>query len=311
MLSYLHKGNLQANRHMRIKRKLDRSVIKLEQREGVLQVVGGNAWHSYFRDPYHLMLTIPWIGFAAIVAIVNILLNAIFAFLYLLEPNAIGGINNIGFLESFFFSVQTLASIGYGVMHPDTLYANLLVTLESIASLIFFAVITGIAFARFSKSSARVMFSRVATIHDYNGFPTLMFRTANERRNNILEAKLSVYLMINEISAEGLMMRRLHELKLVRDHSPVFLLSWTIMHTIDESSPLYGMTIEVMERLHAQLLVSLTGVDETIEGTLHARHMYAVRNLMFDHRFVDVIHMGNDGHRYLDYQYFHETTAIL
>jgi inward rectifier potassium channel len=294
---------------MHSKRKLKSSLIKLEQKEGVLQVVGGNPWYSYIRDPYHLMLTIPWLGFAAIVAIVNILLNTIFAVLYLLEANAIGGMEHIGFLESFFFSVQTLASIGYGVMHPDTLYANLLVTLESIASLMFFAVITGIAFTRFAKSSSRVMFSRVATIHNYNGIPTLMFRAANERRNNILEAKLSVYLMIDEISVEGQMMRRLHELKLVRDQSPVFLLSWTVMHIIDENSPLYGLTTESMERLHGQILVSLTGVDETIEGTIHARHIYAARYLMFDRRFVDVIYMGDDGHRYLDYRYFHETTA--
>ncbi len=295
---------------MRIKRKLHHHLIKLEQRDGVLQVVGGNSWHSYFRDPYHLLLTVPWIGFFAIVVGFDIFLNAVFASLYLLDANAIAGIEKVGFMEAFFFSVQTLASIGYGVMNPQTLYANLLVTLESIASLMLFAVITGIAFSRFSKSSSRVMFSRVATIHNYNLIPTLMFRAANERRNNILEAKLSVYLMIDEVTEEGQMMRRLHELKLVRDHSPVFLLSWTVMHTIDQSSPLYGLTVETMERLHAQVLVSLTGVDETIEGTLHARHMYAARNLMFDHRFVDVIHMGNDGHRYLDYTYFHETTSI-
>lgn len=295
---------------MGIKRKLNRHLIKLEQRDGVLQVVGGNSWYSYLRDPYHLLLTVPWIGFFAIVVGFDILLNAIFAILYLLDSNAIAGIKEVGFLEAFFFSVQTLASIGYGVMNPQTLYANLLVTLESIASLMLFAVITGIAFTRFAKSSSRVMFSHVATIHNYNGIPTLMFRTANERRNNILEAKLSVYLMIDEIASEGHMMRRLHELKLVRDHSPVFLLSWTVMHTIDESSPLYGLTLETMERLHAQLLVSLTGVDETIEGTLHARHMYAACNLMFGRRFVDVIYMGKEGHRYLDYTHFHETTAI-
>jgi inward rectifier potassium channel len=295
---------------MGIKRKLHRSLIKLEQRDGVLQIVGGNSWYSYIRDPYHLLLTVPWLGFMGIVVIFDIFLNAVFAILYLLDANAIAGIKDVGFLEAFFFSVQTLASIGYGVMNPQTLYANLLVTLESIASLMLFAVITGIAFTRFAKSSSRVMFSHVATIHDYNGIPTLMFRAANERRNNILEAKLSVYLMIDEISAEGQMMRRLHELKLVRDQSPVFLLSWTVMHTIDQSSPLYGLTLETMERLHAQILVSLTGVDETIEGTIHARHIYAARNLMFDRRFVDVIHMGNDGHRYLDYRHFHETTAI-
>ncbi len=295
---------------MGVKRKLHRSLIKLEQRDGVLQVVGGNSWYSYFRDPYHLLLTVPWVGFMAIVMGFDIFLNAVFALLYLLDGNAIAGIKEVGFLEAFFFSVQTLASIGYGVMNPHTLYANLIVTLESITSLMLFAVITGIAFTRFAKSSSRVMFSHVATIHDYNGIPTLMFRTANERRNNILEAKLSVYLMVDEISAEGQMMRRLHELKLVRDQSPVFLLSWTVMHTIDRVSPLYGLTLETMERLHAQILVSLTGVDETIEGTIHARHIYAARNLMFDRRFVDVIHMGADGHRYLDYTHFHETTAI-
>jgi inward rectifier potassium channel len=295
---------------MRIKRKLHRPLIKLEQRDGVLQVVGGNSWYSYFRDPYHLLLTIPWLGFLGIVVGFDIFLNAVFATLYLLDANAIAGIPKVGFMEAFFFSVQTLASIGYGVMNPQTLYANLLVTLESIASLMLFAVITGIAFTRFAKSSSRVMFSRVATIHNYNGIPTLMFRAANERRNNILEAKLSVYLMIDEVTEEGQMMRRLHELKLVRDHSPVFLLSWTVMHTIDQSSPLYGLTLETMEQLHAQVLVSLTGVDETVEGTLHARHIYASRNLMFEHRFVDVIHIGSEGHRYLDYTYFHETTAI-
>lgn len=221
---------------MRSKRKLDRSVIKLEQKEGVLQAIDTNTWYSYFRDPYHLMLTVPWLGFVVIVMILDIFLNTVFALLFLLEPKAIGGVDHVGFLEAFFFSVQTLASIGYGVMHPDTLYSNLLVTLESIASLMLFALITGIAFTRFAKSSSRVMFSRVTTIHNHNGIPTLTFRTANERRNNILEAKLRVYLMIDEISVEGQMMRRLHELKLVRDHSPVFLLSWTVMHQIDKSS---------------------------------------------------------------------------
>lgn len=295
---------------MVIKRKLRHPLIKFEQRDGVLQVVGSNSWYSYLRDPYHLLLTIPWIGFLAIVVIFDIFLNTVFAWLYLLDANAIGGMKDGGFLEAFFFSVQTLASIGYGVMHPDTLYANLIVTLESISSLMLFAVITGIAFTRFAKSTSRVMFSRVATIHNYNGIPTLIFRAANERRNNILEAKLSVYLMIDEVSDEGQLMRRLHELKLVRDHSPVFLLSWTVMHTIDESSPLHHITAETMERLNAQVLVSLTGVDETVEGTIHARHIYAARYLLCDRRFVDVIYIGSDGQRYLDYAHFHETIAI-
>ncbi|PZU97110.1 MAG: ATP-sensitive inward rectifier potassium channel 10 [Pseudanabaena sp.] len=294
---------------MKTKRKRNPSVIKIEQRDGTLQAVDTNNWYAYLRDPYHLLLTIPWLGFMAIVVLFDLFLNALFAVLYLLDANAIAGVEKVGFLEAFFFSVQTLASIGYGVMNPHTLYANLVVTFESISSLMLFAVITGIAFTRFAKSSTRVMFSRVATVNNYNGVPTLTFRTANERRNNILEAKLRAYLMIDEITEEGQMMRRLHELKLVRDHSPVFLLSWTVMHNINESSPLYGITLETMERLKAQILVSLTGVDETIEGTIHARHMYASRSIKFNHRFVDLIHMGSDGYRYIDYTNFHEITS--
>jgi inward rectifier potassium channel len=287
-------------------KKLQNKLIKLEQRDGVLQVAGGNSWQSYLRDPYHLLLTVPWLGFLSIVIIFDVFLNGVFAVLYLIDPQAIGGMKEGSFLEAFFFSVQTLASIGYGVMHPQTLYANLLVTLESITSLMLFAVITGIAFTRFAKSAAKVMFSHVATIHNYNGVPTLMFRTANERRNNILEARLKVYLMLDEVSSEGQMMRRLHELKLLRDHSPVFLLSWTVIHTINENSPLYNMDREILERLNAQILVSLTGVDETIEGTIHARHIYASHKILFNYRFVDIIHLGNDGYRYLDFQHFHD-----
>jgi inward rectifier potassium channel len=291
-------------------KKLQNKLIKLEQRDGVLQVVGGNSWQSFLRDPYHLLLTVPWLGFLGIVVVFDIFLNAIFALLYLIDPQAIGGMKEGSFLEAFFFSVQTLASIGYGVMHPQTLYANLVVTVESIASLMLFAVITGIAFTRFAKSASRVMFSNVATIHNYNGVPTLMFRTANERRNNILEARLKVYLMLDEVSSEGQMMRRLHELKLLREHSPVFLLSWTVIHTINENSPLYNLERETMERLNAQILVSLTGVDETIEGTIHARHIYASRKILFNHRFVDIMHLGSDGHRYLDFQHFHHVVQI-
>ncbi|MDX2257190.1 MAG: ion channel [Pseudanabaenaceae cyanobacterium bins.39] len=295
---------------LRIKRKLfPPSLIKLEQRNGMLQVAGANHWLSYWRDPYHLMLIIPWSGFFVIVILFDILLNGIFALLYLLEPSAIGGAETVGFLEAFFFSVQTLASIGYGVMHPATLYANLIVTLESITSLMLFAVITGIAFARFAKSTTRVMFSRVATIHSYNGRLTLTLRTANERRNNILEAQVRVYLLRDEVTEEGQFMRRLHELSLVRDRSPMFLLSWVIMHEIDERSPLFGMTRESLERSHAQILVSLTGIDETVEGTIHARHMYSPQDILFNHRFADVILVGSNGDRYIDYTHFHDTIA--
>ncbi len=285
--------------------------VKIENRNGKLEVTGLNAWYDHWRDPYHLLLMIPWRGFLLLVALFYLLINSFFALLYLANAEGIAGSTQpITFTDAFFFSVQTLASIGYGTLNPISLYTNLIVTLEAIASLLLLALVTGISFARFTKSTARVIFSESAVITPYNGVPTLMFRAANERRNYILEARMQAYLMIDQISMEGEYMRRLYELPLLRSHSPMFALSWMAMHVIDAQSPLYNLTTAELSHGHGQILVSLTGVDESLDSPIHARHIYGHQSILRNHRLQDIVETYSDGSRFMNYQKFHNVVPI-
>lgn len=288
----------------------NRSLVQIKFGNGRFQVTGMGTWYSHWRDPYHLMLTVPWFGFLLIIAFFYLATNALFALLYLLQPDSIANARPGSFVDAFFFSVQTLASIGYGAMYPQTLYANIIVTLEAMVSLMSIALITGLAFARFSRPTARVLFSQFAVIAPYNSVPTLMFRTANQRRNQILEAQIQVYLMRDETSHEGQTMRRFYELKLLRQNTPSFSLSWTIMHAIDANSPLSDMTPEMMRATQTALVVSLSGIDETVVQPIHARYTYTAAEILWDHGLVDIFHDDSDGYRYLDYSRFHQTRPL-
>jgi inward rectifier potassium channel len=266
------------------------------QEDGKFQVEGLGAWYSYWRDPYHLMLTVPWWGFVSMVSGAYLLLNAMFAVLYLLGGDCLNGVRP--------------GSFGYGVFSPKTPYANIIVTLEAITSLLVIAVVTGLSFARFSKPIARIMFSKYAIIAQHNAVPTLMFRVANQRRNQILEAQLRVYLFRNEVTAEGEYMYRIHTLDLLRDRSPGFSISWTAYSPITPDSPLYGCTTEDLIRDHVQLVVSLSGLDETVAYTVTTRFAYGAERILFDHRFIDVVRREENGDRYFDRTYFHDVEPI-
>ncbi len=237
-------------------------------------------------------------------------INTLFAFAYWFGGNCIANAKAGSFIDVFFFSVQTLASIGYGVMYPSTLYANIIVTIEAMIGVMGVALMTGLAFARFSRPTARVIFSRVAVITQHEGMPTLMFRTANQRRNMILEAQMGVYLMRDDITLEGESMRKIYDLKLVRNQTPSFSLSWTVMHIIDESSPLYGMTSELLSQTHGLLVISMSGIDETVAQVVHARHNYSANEILWNYKFVDIIYHTPDGHRYFDYTHFHDVLPV-
>jgi inward rectifier potassium channel len=289
-------------------RLLSRIHIKIQN--GQFEILGMGAWHSYWRDPYHLLLTIPWSGFFVLVCSFYVVINALFALAYLAGGDCIANARPGSFFDAFFFSVQTLASIGYGAMYPKTTYANIIVTIEAMIGLVGIAVMTGLAFARFSRPTARVMFSRVAVITPHEGVPTFMFRTANQRRNFILEAHMRVYLMRDEITAEGEFIRRFHDLKLVRNQTPSFALSWVIMHPIDEFSPLYGMTADSLNNTNTTIVVSLSGIDETVSQVVHTRHNYAAHDIIWNSKFVDIFHYTSDGHRYIDYKHFHDVMSL-
>ncbi|WP_228062089.1 ion channel [Coleofasciculus sp. LEGE 07081] len=267
---------------------------------------------SVWRDPYHLLLTLDWLWFFGLIGVGYIILNALFAFLYLLGGDCIENAHPGLFWDAFFFSVQTMASIGYGAMYPrsECIYTNILVTIEALTGLMGLTTATGLMFARFSRPTARVLFSRVAVIAPHNGIPTLMFRTANERHNQILEALLTVSLLRNEVTAEGEYMRRFYDLKLVRSQTPIFALTWTAMHQIDESSPLYEATPESLAEAEAEIVVTLTGLDETVSQTIHARHSYIVEEILWDKRFVDIFRRKQNGRRVIDYTRFHDVMPI-
>jgi inward rectifier potassium channel len=253
-------------------------------------------WLRHWREPYLLALAMSWPAFLVTVALVYLAINLLFAGLYSLDPAGIGGATGdaLSFAEAFFFSVQTLGSIGYGVLHPVSLYAHLVVTAESLSGLLFIALTTGLAFARFSRSTARIRFSHLAVIHTYNGSPTLAFRLANERRNGLLEARLRVFLSVDEVSVEGYRMRRLKPLALERDQGIAFLLIWTAMHRIDASSPLHGMGPDQLRELNAELVVAFSGIDETLERPVHARASWPVEQIAFGRCFVDMLeHQGD------------------
>jgi inward rectifier potassium channel len=284
--------------------------VKIRVENGRFQVVGLNAWWSYWRDPYHLLLTIPWHGFVALIAVTYFSTNALFALLYLAGGDSIANATPGSFWDHFFFSVQTLASIGYGAMYPKTFYANTIVTIEAMLGLVGLALMTGLAFARFSRPTARVVFSENMVIAPHEGIPTLIFRAANKRRNQILEAQLNVYLLRDEITTEGQYLRRIHDLRLVRNQTPGFTLTWLALHPIDESSPLYGVSAEALVETNATIIVTLNGIDETVSQVVHARHNYAPQDVLWNYRFVDLVQKTSDGHRYIDYKYFHDVVLI-
>ena len=265
----------------------------------------------HWGDLYHLLLTISWLKFFALVSLGYLVTNTLFALAYLAGGDAIENARHGNFLDAFFFSVQTMATIGYGAMYPKTAYANTLVVIEALLGLLGVAMATGLMFARFSIPKARMLFSRVAVIVPYNDVPTLMFRVANERKNLVLEAQINITLVRSEITKEGEEMRRFYDLLLVRSHSPLFALSWTVMHTIDESSPLYGLSSQDMVEDNMELLVTLTGLDETVSQIIHARYSYISEEILWNMRFVDILSKTQDGRRCIDYSRFHDVMPLV
>ena len=261
-----------------------------------------------FMDFYHNVLIASWPVFFAELAGAFIVVNLVFAMLYVIDRNGIVNARPGSFQDAFFFSVQTLGTLGYGAMAPRTLYTNLLVTVESFTGILTIALFTGIIFARFSRPFARVVFSRIAVITPFDGVPTLMFRTANQRGEAIIDASVVVTLARQHTTLEGVTMRRFQELKLLRSNSSLFALSWTVMHPIDQDSPLYGLTREDMLAQDMEIVVMLNGLDEILADRIYARHAYWADEIVWNQRFVDVISVSDAGHRVVDLTQFHDTT---
>jgi inward rectifier potassium channel len=234
-----------------------------------------------------------------------VLFNLLFAGLFALQRQDIANLNPPNYWGLFFFSVETFATVGYGDMHPQTTYGHAVAAVEIFLGEMSLALLTGMMFARFSRPRARFMFSHHAVICSVDGHLTLMLRAANARQNIVMEASATLRLLRDEITPEGMPIRRIYDLPLRRHQHPIFIFGWTLMHRIDEHSPLAGETSESMGRAASALLLSITGTDETTGQTMMARESYSSAAIRWDHCFVDFL-STRDGVDHFDYTHFHE-----
>jgi inward rectifier potassium channel len=288
-------------------------------RDGSFNVSRPKSRGAIRQDLYHWFLTIRWTGLIATILGVYVAINLIFALLYVAcGPDALSGSAWMGskaplatrFMDAFFFSVQTFATIGYGKLVPNGLIPNLLVTAEALVGLLGVALATGLVYARFSRPKSRLLYSNVAVISRHDKIPSLMFRMANLRSNQIVEAVLSVTFVRTETTAEGEVYRTFTDLKLERSRNPMFVLSWLVVHPIDHNSPLHGLTMKDLLETEGEILVSLTGIDEAFSQTIHSRFSYAPVDICFDADFVDIIHRSPDGRVELDTAKIHDVRPV-
>ncbi|HXC55945.1 MAG TPA: ion channel [Rhizomicrobium sp.] len=273
------------------------------QRVAIVKGQDGTRW----TDVYHAVLTAPWWLFFLGLLGFFVAVNLVFALLYLADPQGLAHSRHGNFWDVFLFSFETIASINYTGFLPQTTYANIVVSIQGFFGILTTALFTGVLFARFSRPFARIVFSQCAIIIPFDGVPTLMFRTANQRGNSILDAEIKLSMAHQATSREGLVMRRFEDLRPVRQRSSLFALSWTIMHRIDRSSPLYGVTSQMLQERQIEIIAMLSGVDETLADRVYARHSYAPEDIVWDRRFVDVISRTPHGQRLVDLTRFHDT----
>ncbi len=258
------------------------------------------------KDLYFFLMQASWTQVIVGFAFVYFLANLFFASLYLLDPMAIseGNLTN-KFLNAFFFSVQTMTTIGYGAITPLSAYANVIVTLEAAFGLIATAVMTGIVYAKLSKPSAKILFSRNILFTTLDGQKVLTWRVGNVRGNNIIDANMALSALVDHTSKEGEHLRKIVNLELVRNHSPFFKFTWSASHVIDENSPLYGMDFKKDSKL-LTLLATLTGHDETYSSKIYKRHNYNLEDIVKDRYFKDIIQQLPSGQMVIDYNSFHD-----
>jgi inward rectifier potassium channel len=264
---------------------------------------GADFGSRYFGDFYHHLMTASWPYLLFLIAAAFAVTNCLFASAYMLD----GGVENArpgSFADVFFFSVQTMATIGYGKLAPATLIANILMSVEALSGLVSLALVTGLIFAKFSRPTARVRFTSNAVVSMRDGVPSVMFRMANMRGNQIVDAQIHVVFARTEKTIEGEEVRRFYDLELTRYRNALFALSWTVIHPIGESSPFYGADLAALATANVSLVVSMTGIDETFSQTVHARHEYLFDDIIWGARLVDILARMPDGQLAINYDRF-------
>jgi inward rectifier potassium channel len=283
-----------------------RRIVKLGSRE----IVTEGIVRPLFHDLFHHFMTVSWPRLFATLATFFLVFDLLFGFLYYLVPGCIANLNPPGFAGDFFFSVETLATVGYGEMHPETFYGHSVAMIEIFVGLMSLALITGLMFARFSRPRALFLFTKNGVVRPIAGKKTLIFRAANERQNVVQDASARLRMLRDDVTEEGFRIRRIADLPLLRSEHPMFALGWTIMHVIDEASPLSFETAESLARSRAVFVLSLSGTDENTGQTLMARAEYPCADIRWNSTFLDILEEAPDGSLHVDYGRFHDTEPL-
>ncbi len=269
-------------------------------RGGAFVLRGRDARKLDWRDPYHLALAMSWPRFVISLLTIDLSLNLIFALLYLAQPGSVANAHPGSLSDAFFFSLETLATVGYGVMAPATLYGHIIATIEIFAGMTFMTIMTGLVFVRFSRPRARIIYAENAVVGHFNGQRTLMIRIGNGRAHAMAETKAQLSALISEWTTEGQFFRRIYDLSLQRAHIPIFGLTWTLMHTIDETSPLYKYDAKSFGEFVTRLFLSIAARDPMLSAHVYDSKDYAADEVQFGHRDADAVAVDEQGRTIAD-----------
>src|SRR5215469_7120950 len=251
-------------------------------------------------DPYHLAVALTWPQFLAALLVLYLSVNVVFATLFWLVPGSVANARLGSFADAFFFSIETLATVGYGEMYPATSYGRLVAGSEIVCGLAFTAILTGLTFVRFSRPRAKFIFAANPVVAVHKRKPTLMVRIGNGRAAVLADARAQLNVLLNEITADGNVLHRAQELQLERAHIPIFPFFWTLMHVLDERSPLHGYDAARAIEASAQVFVLLEARDPTVATIIHDIHNYAPKDIRFGMRYADAVTTAADGTPVLD-----------
>jgi inward rectifier potassium channel len=289
---------------------MKRSSSAIKVQVGHREFIKLNARKYDWRDLYHLILTLTWPQFAGLILGIYLCTNLLFAGLYLLAGNCIAELQPGSFSDHFFFSVETLATVGYGHAYPATLYGHCVATLEILVGLFGLAVLTGLIFVRFSRPTARIMFSNVAVVAPFNGTPALMLRLANLRHHAMVEAEFRLLFMRSELTKEGEDIRRFYPLRLEFDRLISFPAALTLRHVIDETSPLHGRTAQDLKLTDSRMLASVVCVDPVIQAPVQTQTEYVHEQIEWNRLFAEIYVEDARGRYTVDYSKFDETVEV-
>ena len=261
-----------------------------------------------WRDPYHLAVTIGWPVFAALAFGSLFVVNVLFALLYLLEPGAIQNLPSGNLARAFFFSLETLATVGYGEMAPQSLYGHCIAGIEIVVGMTWIAIFTGLLFVRFSKARSKILFAEKMVITPHNGVPTLMVRIANGRMTLLSHASARLVVLVVEQSSEGHASRNVYDLKLVRDNMPMFPLTWTMMHVIDEASPLRGLGPQDLLDQDIRMFLAVEARDAALGQVVQDLAGFLPHQIVFGHRYVDAVTIDEHGRTAADLSLLSDVT---